>query len=227
MFQCPGFKLDANGKPDPTIKVEYAEEARYFVEVRLLQREVEIVLESVNNNNFVGTILHPKGNIAELLLREGFAKCVDWSIAFMKTGADRLRAAERLAKEARKRLWKDWVSTTPKITGNDKEFNATVFEVIGGDAINVKLADGSFKKIFLGSIRPPRETGRTNDDEGKPLPRPKGFRPLYDIPYMFEAREYLRKKLIGKKVHVVVDYIQEARDGYPEKICCTVTVGGK
>ena len=26
------------------------------------------------------------------------------------------------------------------------------------------------------------------------------FRPLYDIPYMFEAREFLRKKLIGKKV---------------------------
>ena len=26
-------------------------------------------------------------------------------------------------------------------------------------------------------------------------------RPLYDVPYMFEAREFLRKKLIGKKVH--------------------------
>ncbi|KAL8222599.1 UNVERIFIED_CONTAM: hypothetical protein K2H54_077596 [Gekko kuhli] len=25
------------------------------------------------------------------------------------------------------------------------------------------------------------------------------LRPLYDIPYMFEAREFLRKKLIGKK----------------------------
>ena len=25
-------------------------------------------------------------------------------------------------------------------------------------------------------------------------------RPLYDVPYMFEAREFLRKKLIGKKV---------------------------
>ena len=25
-------------------------------------------------------------------------------------------------------------------------------------------------------------------------------RPLYDIPYMFEAREFMRKKLIGKKV---------------------------
>jgi staphylococcal nuclease domain-containing protein 1 len=51
-----------------------------------LQRDVEIVLESTNNQNFVGTILFPKGNIAEALLREGFAKCVDWSMAFMKSG---------------------------------------------------------------------------------------------------------------------------------------------
>lgn len=78
--------MDADGRPDPTTIVEYAEEARYFVESRLLQREVEIVLESVNNTNFVGSILYPKGNIAEALLREGFAKCVDWSMAFMRTG---------------------------------------------------------------------------------------------------------------------------------------------
>lgn len=85
-IRCPGFKLDADGKPDPTVTVQFAEEARYFVESRLLQQEVEIVLESVNNANFVGTILFPKGNIAESLLREGYAKCVDWSMAFMKTG---------------------------------------------------------------------------------------------------------------------------------------------
>lgn len=85
-IRCPGFKLDSDGKPDQSVTVQYAEEARYFVESRLLQQEVEIVLESVNNANFVGTILFPKGNIAEALLREGFAKCVDWSMAFMKTG---------------------------------------------------------------------------------------------------------------------------------------------
>ncbi|VEN51950.1 unnamed protein product [Callosobruchus maculatus] len=226
-IRCPGFKLDDKGRPDPTAKVEYAEEARYFVEVRLLQRDVEIILESVNNNNFIGTIVHPKGNIAELLLKEGFARCVDWSIALMKSGAETLRAAEKQAKEGRKRLWKDYVASTPRITGKEKEFSATVMEINNGDALVVKLPDGRQKKIFLASVRPPREAGRGNDDDGKPIPRSKSFRPLYDIPYMFEAREYLRKKLIGKKVHVVIDYIQEARDGYPEKTCATVTVNGK
>lgn len=58
-FQCPGFKLDSDGKPDPNLKVDYADEAKYFTETRLLHQDIEIVLDSVNNNNFVGTIIHP------------------------------------------------------------------------------------------------------------------------------------------------------------------------
>ena len=36
------------------------------------------------------------------------------------------------------------------------------------------------------------------DDEAPPSSQRN--RPLYDVPYMFEAREFMRKKLIGKKV---------------------------
>lgn len=43
---------------------------------------------------------------------------------------------------------------------------------------------------------------------------------------MFEARETLRNKLVGKKVNVVVDYIQPAKDNFPEKTCTTVIAGG-
>lgn len=35
------------------------------------------------------------GNITELLLKEGFARCVDWSMAVYTRGAEKLRAAER------------------------------------------------------------------------------------------------------------------------------------
>lgn len=67
----------------------------------------------------------------------------------------------------------------------------------------------------------------SGDAPPQPLaPRPKNFRPLYDIPWMYEAREFLRKKLIGKKVNVVVDYKQPARESLPEKTCCTVTISG-
>ncbi|XP_062348561.1 staphylococcal nuclease domain-containing protein 1 [Cinclus cinclus] len=58
------------------------------------------------------------------------------------------------------------------------------------------------------------------------------LRPLYDIPYMFEAREFLRKKLIGKKVNVSVDYIRPASNAtdtipaFSERTCATVSIGG-
>jgi len=228
-IRCNGFKLDSDGRPDPSVKVDYAEEARYFVESRLLQRDVEVILDSVNNNNFVGQILHPKGNISELLLKEGFARCVDWSIAFMKSGVEKLRAAEKEAKEKRIRLWKDYQPSTPQLSGKEKEFTGTVMEVVNGDALMIKLASGQIKKVFLASIRPPRDTSAPPTTDGGPqslAPRPKNFRPLYDIPWMYEAREFLRKKLIGKKIHVVVDYKQPARDNFPEKTCCTITISG-
>lgn len=43
---------------------------------------------------------------------------------------------------------------------------------------------------------------------------------------MFEAREFVRKKLINKKVHCNLDYISPARENFPEKHCYTVTIGG-
>lgn len=229
-IRCPGVKLDNEGKPDLSVKIPFADEARYFVESRLLQREVEIRLESVNNSNFIGTILYPKGNIAEALLREGLAKCVDWSMAVMKGGADKLRAAERQAKENRLRLWKDYQSKAPAFNSKEKDFTGTVVEVFNGDAINVKLANGQVKKVFLSSIRPPRDVARTGvdgDGEIKPQPRSKNYRPLYEIPFMFEAREFLRKKLINHKVQCTLDYISPARENFPEKYCYTVTIGGQ
>ncbi len=42
-----------------TSKEDFAEEAKYFTESRLLHREVEIILESQSNNNFIGSVLHP------------------------------------------------------------------------------------------------------------------------------------------------------------------------
>lgn len=68
-----------------------------------------------------------------------------------------MRAAERAAKEARLRIWTNYVSNAPVIAAKDKEFTATVLEVVNGDALVVKMPNNANKKIFLASIRPPRE----------------------------------------------------------------------
>uniref|UniRef100_A0A182IT17 Staphylococcal nuclease domain-containing protein 1 n=1 Tax=Anopheles atroparvus TaxID=41427 RepID=A0A182IT17_ANOAO len=216
-IRCPGFKLDADGKPDTTAEVPFADEARFHVESRLLQRDVKIRLESNSNTNFLGTILHQDGNIAESLLRNGFAKCVEWSIPYVKEGIERLRASEREAKNQRLRLWKDYKPPAALANTKDKELVGMVAEVFNGDAVAVKVGNVT-KKVFFSSIRPPRPK---EDD----APRGKNSRPLYDIPWMFEAREFLRKKLIGKKVTCTLDYVAPARDNYPEKFCYTVRLG--
>ena len=222
--RAPQTKLGSDGRPDPKLCDPFAVEAHYFTESRLLQRDIEVILETNNNNKLVGSVLHPAGNIAEALLKEGMAKCVDWSIAKVTGGPQKYRDAEKLAKERKVRVWKDYKPAAGSVITGDKEFNAKVVEVVNGDALVVKTGK-NFRKINLSSIRPPRP----EDDSVR---RQQGFKPLYDIPFMFEAREFLRKKLIGQQVHVVVDYIQAAREatpgepGFPEKTCCTVLIGG-
>ncbi|XP_076287383.1 staphylococcal nuclease domain-containing protein 1 [Lasioglossum baleicum] len=213
--RCPGWP---NGRRENSAGDPYADEARYFVESRLLHRDVEIVLESVNNNNFIGSILHPKGNIAEMLLSQGFAKCQDWSISNSRAGAEKLYLAEKAAKEARLRLWKDYKPSGPQI-----EFTGTVVEIVNADALIIRTQNGENKKVFLSSIRPPSREKKPNEEPNNS--GRKDFKPLYDIPWMLEAREFLREKFIRKNVKVVVDYTQPARDNFPEKLCCTVTCG--
>ena len=84
----------------------------------------------------------------------------------------------RQAKQARQRLWKNYTQASINTDESNRNFagkviESTIFinnhwfviwtflyskvvEVLNGDGLVVKLNDGSFKKIFLSSIRPPR-----------------------------------------------------------------------
>jgi staphylococcal nuclease domain-containing protein 1 len=93
-IKSPGFKREGEREvPEP-----FAEEAKQYVESRMLQSDVQVVLEGVANQSsgiLVGTLLHPKGNISEFLLRDGLAKCVDWSMSVVSVGPEKYRSAER------------------------------------------------------------------------------------------------------------------------------------
>lgn len=121
-------RADKGETPEP-----FAAEGKYFVESRLLQRDVQVLLEAEQNNGVLGTLVHPAGNITEALLQQGFAKCVDWryifiycyylsshvflrcSMAKVSSSAtrDAMRHAEKAAKNARMRMWKTYVAPVP------------------------------------------------------------------------------------------------------------------
>ena len=73
------------------IPEEFFQIARFTVETRLLGRDVGVIIEGSAPRSgqgsaeplFVGTIVHPAGNISELLLKEGYARCVDWSMGMI------------------------------------------------------------------------------------------------------------------------------------------------
>jgi staphylococcal nuclease domain-containing protein 1 len=222
-IKSPMFKRDGDTEtPEP-----FAEMAKFFTESRLLQQDVKLLIEGVSNQLVMATVIHPMGNIAERLVKEGFARCVDWSMAMVSKDKDKLRAAEKAAKQQQLRIWKGYQpSSSATLSQGSSNFSGKVVEVVNGDALVIKKGDQQYQKIWFSSIRPPRMTPKEGDENGGTTRRQQQqqrIRPLYDIPHMWEAREFLRKKLIGKKVNVKVDYIKPAQDSFPEKTCCTVT----
>eukprot|EP00039_Didymoeca_costata_P023675 m.7876 g.7876 ORF g.7876 m.7876 type:complete len:888 (+) comp3797_c2_seq1:3386-6049(+) len=217
-----------NGQESPE---PFYEEAKYFVESRLLHRDIKVVIEGTATSGdsggattMLGTILHPRGNISHLLLNEGFARIVDWSFGQCTQGKDFYRRAENAAKQKKLRVWRNYQPPLANIPAGERTFSATVVEIINPERFVVKMDDGSKKELSMASIRQPRKPqGNSGGDKAAGKQR---SRPIYDVPFMFEAREFLRKKLVGKRVNVEVEYIKPAEQSYPEKTCVTVFIGG-
>ena len=103
-----------------------------------------------------------------------------------------LRAAERLAKDARLRMFKNWVPPGEGPNAlQDAEYEGTVVEVRSGDTVIVAKGDGQADTITLSSIRAPK---LGNARRNAP----------YE-PFSWEAREFVRN-YIGKKCLVKLEY---------------------
>mmetsp|Transcript_45719 Transcript_45719/g.99269 ORF Transcript_45719/g.99269 Transcript_45719/m.99269 type:complete len:871 (+) Transcript_45719:76-2688(+) len=179
-----GRSADGSEQAEP-----YAHEAKHFLELRCLGREVELRLEGTDQyGNLFGTIYHPKGLIVHHLLMEGFCKISEQSAKKMEEPA-KLRECMKKAQAAKKRIWQNHVVT--EVTG-EKEYMAKVIEVSSGDCIIVKpLNQTEEKRLYLASLRAPKLARRPD---------------AQDDPWAFEAYEFCRKKLAGKKVKVVIDF---------------------
>ncbi|MCO5577351.1 hypothetical protein L7F22_031180 [Adiantum nelumboides] len=192
----------------------YAREAKHFTEVRVLHRDVRIVVQGADKfGNLIGSVHYPRGDVAvDLaleLLQNGLAKVVEWSARLLDEDAKRtLKNAELTAKKEKLRLWTNFVPPASNSTAiRDDNFKGRVVEVVSGDCIIV--ADdaapyGSLsaeRRVNLSSIRAPK-MGNAK----------KGEKPA---DYAREAKEFLRTRLIGQEVNVVMEYSRKvmASDG--------------
>ncbi|KAI9571098.1 hypothetical protein HD554DRAFT_2239128 [Boletus coccyginus] len=226
-----------SSKPDESPE-PWAEEAKFFTESRLLQRAVRVVILSLPSSPATpfqtGTsappppasifidrvVFHPAGNVAEHLVAAGLARVVDWHAGMLTSGGgmERLRAAEKVAKEKRACLYASALtpSVTPSTKANDspngssRSFEGVVIRVWSGDQISVaEKESGKERRLNLGSTRGPK------------LSDPK------QAFYAQEAREFLRKRLIGKNVRVTIDFVRPREGEFEERECATVRFGGQ
>lgn len=112
------------------------------------------------------TVLHAQGgNIAEHLVANGLARVVDWHAGMLAAGGamERLRQAERAAKEKRLKLYASAPTPAAKsnggvaLNGNARNFDAVVTRVWSGDQISVAEKDGAKeRRIQLSSTRAPK-----------------------------------------------------------------------
>lgn len=201
--RTPSTERNVNGQTQPA--EEFGNEAKAFVESRLLQRLVKVeVVGSSAQGQLIANVLHPRGNIAEFLLQDGLARCNDHHSTMLGEKMKPLRAAEQQAQSKKLRLHKHHVakqgSTEEKIVG----------KILGADSIVVRNKTGSEeRRINLSSVRGPRVNEAS------------------ESPFRDEAKEFLRKQLIGKSVKVTVDGKKPASEGFEAKEVATVTSGGK
>ncbi|OLN96381.1 hypothetical protein CCHL11_00723 [Colletotrichum chlorophyti] len=197
--------VQSTGQTQPA--EEFGNEAKSFVEERLLQRRVKVdIVGASAQGQLVAALIHPNGNknIAEFLLQEGLARCNDFHSTMLGEKMASLRAAEKVAQGKKLRLHQHHVA---KADSSASDF--IVAKVISADTIIVRNKNGTTeKRINFSSIRGPRTTDAS------------------EAPYREEAKEFLRKKVIGKHVRVSIDGNKPANDGFEAREVATVTEKG-
>lgn len=195
----------AEGKEKPG--EDGGDEARTYVEERLLQRNVTVKLVGTTpQHQLIAVVRHPNGNIAEFILKDGFARCFDHHSTMLGSDMASLRQAETYAKEHRLGLFKSHVG---RAAGSSDGVDATVSRVQSADTLYVRIKSGGEKKVTLSSIRQPKPTDAAQ------------------APYGAEAKEFLRKRLIGKHVVVCVDARRPPQEGYEAREMATVKQSSK
>lgn len=202
-IRAPSTKrVNADGAEQPG--EPYGDESQQFVEARLLQRKVKVSLLGVTpQNQLIATVLHPNGNIAKFLLEAGLARCADHHSTLLGGEMASFRQAELAAKTARKGVFAGLVAPKAR-SAVDSDF--VVSRVQNADTIFVRNKAGTEKRISLSSVRQPKPSD------------PK------QAPFQADAKEFLRKKLVGKNVKVTIDGKKPASEGYEEREVATVKI---
>lgn len=201
-IRAPNTKRAAANGNEEQAAEPFGQEAQTFVENRLLQRSATVHIVGVSpQNQLVGSVIHPMGDIVVFELEAGLARCVDHHSTLLGQGMTVLRQAEKRARDSRKGLFKSMAAA--RTTGGGQT-EVVVSRVQTADTIYLRYPNGSEKRVNLSSIRQPKPSDAKQS------------------PFGAEAKEFMRKRLIGKHVQVSIDGKRPATEGFDEREMATI-----
>ncbi|KAF2231782.1 nuclease domain-containing protein 1 [Viridothelium virens] len=208
MLLIAGIRAPSTKRTNPDGAEQAAEafgpEAHQFVDSRLMQRTVAVTILGISpGGQLVGSVKHPMGSIAEFVLKAGLARCTDHHSTMLGSEMGTLRQAEKHAKDNKLGLFRGHVAQ--RTTGGEVE--VTVSRVWSGDTFTLRNRTGNEKRVNLSSVRQPKPSD------------PK------QSPFGEEAKEFMRKRFIGKHVKVTTDGKRPPSDGFPEREMVTLKQG--
>ncbi|KAI9676051.1 MAG: hypothetical protein M1817_000794 [Caeruleum heppii] len=191
----------SDGKEQPG--EEGGDAARIFVEERLLQRNVKVTpLGLTPQKQLIGTVRHPNGSIAEFIIKAGLGWCQDMHSTLLGSDMATLREGQKAAKQNRLGVFKGHIAPQG---ANNSLVEAHVTKIQSADTLFIRSKAGGEKRVNLSSIRQPKPSDAKQ------------------APFGAEAKEFLRKRLIGKNVRVTIDAKRPAQDGFQEREMATIT----
>jgi len=179
----------------------FAEEARMETMIRLLHRDVDVLIEAIDTQkNLYGTVTFHRGDkkrdISNYLLMNGLARVCPWT-AKIGGKLESFRSMEQTARAKPKNIWTLEENQGPSEVGKIR--TGVVVEVTSGDSFFVK-EDGSDpadppKRLFLASVQAPRNM--RNRRRGQP--------------FYYEAKEFVRKALIQQPITYELEYARTTK----------------
>ena len=146
------------------------------------------------------TVLDKNQNLAELILKEGYSKSFTGGNknpkVYSLSDINLARAAEGEAKSKRLGVWKDAIlpeNKSIKLEKDDDLSEAKCIMVNSGDSLTVLNKKNEETRIFLSNLKAPALAKFGTEEQNKP--------------WAFQSKEFVRKKLVGKNLKCVLDYI--------------------
>ena len=150
--RCPQRAMPATAGRPAVSEEPYAAEAYVFTRSRIMQREVELEVDSVDKSGtFMGTLRVPskKINLGIALLEAGLAKLHPSFEASRVLGGRELEAAEAKARSSKLRVWQNYDEAAPAVAKHEDENGhkaqrervvVIVTDVTDGNQFHVQMA---------------------------------------------------------------------------------------